>query len=186
VVTDVTEVDDFPEDLRIVRSFANSVDVASAEDDLESPERFGRWLVAHGFDHPHPTRAELHLAIALRDALRAELMAHHGADDRPDASRLDEWAARVPLRVSFTGGAPELVPAAGGVHAMLGRVLARWVLGEKDDSWHRLKLCRADDCQVTFYDRSKNQSKAWCSMGACGNRNKTRTYRDRQKATDRA
>jgi predicted RNA-binding Zn ribbon-like protein len=176
--------EDFPPELRIVRSFANSLDVESGQDDLDSPERFGRWLVAHGFDHPSPTAGDLQLAVGLRNALRRELMSHHG-EPEPEAARaeLDEYAAQVPLRVSFGTGSPELVPAGGGVDELLGRILSLWVLAGRDGTWSRIKICREDTCQVAFYDRSKNQSKTWCSMGVCGNRNKTRSYRDRRRAT---
>jgi len=42
------------------------------------------------------------------------------------------------------------------------------------------------DCQWAFYDRSKNRSGRWCSMRTCGNRTKTRAYRTRRRAGDRA
>jgi predicted RNA-binding Zn ribbon-like protein len=37
--------------------------------------------------------------------------------------------------------------------------------------------CTSDECLWAFYDRSRNRSRHWCSMGVCGNRAKTRTYR---------
>jgi predicted RNA-binding Zn ribbon-like protein len=46
--------------------------------------------------------------------------------------------------------------------------------------WGRLKLCAAPDCRWAFYGTSRNGSGRWCSMGACGNRHKTRAYRRRQ------
>jgi predicted RNA-binding Zn ribbon-like protein len=176
--------EDFPERLRIVQSFADSVDVESGQDDLDSPDRFGRWLVAHGFDHPAPAEEERVLALGIRDALREELMAHHGdGDGRTARARLDAYARMVPLRAAFGDGAATLVPAGGGAAAMLGTVLAAIVIAEHDGTWERVKICREETCQVAFYDRSKNQSKTWCSMGVCGNRNKTRSYRDRRRTT---
>jgi predicted RNA-binding Zn ribbon-like protein len=35
-----------------------------------------------------------------------------------------------------------------------------------------------------FYDRSRNRSRHWCSMGVCGNRAKTRTYRAKRASGD--
>jgi hypothetical protein len=64
---------------------------------------------------------------------------------------------------------------------MLGAVLGAMVLAEREGGWHRLKICREETCRRVFFDKSKNQSKTWCSMQACGNRSKTRTYRDRQR-----
>jgi predicted RNA-binding Zn ribbon-like protein len=51
-----------------------------------------------------------------------------------------------------------------------------------DQTWQRLKICRADDCQWAYFDASKNRSKTWCAMGSCGNREKTRNYRARRRA----
>jgi predicted RNA-binding Zn ribbon-like protein len=41
----------------------------------------------------------------------------------------------------------------------------------------RMKRCAADDCGVIFVDESKAGARRWCSMAACGNRNKVRQYR---------
>ena len=56
------------------------------------------------------------------------------------------------------------------------------VHAEHDGTWPRLKICSADTCRYVYYDRSKNGSRRWCSMDVCGNRNKTRAYRDRNRA----
>jgi predicted RNA-binding Zn ribbon-like protein len=174
---------DIPEQLHLVESFANSVDVDTAQDDLDSPARFGRWLAAHGFPGVEPGKEELALAVAVRAALRDELIAHHDHLASSEArARLDGFAERIPLRASFDGAGPAgLVPAGQGVTAMLGAVLAAIVLAEREGGWHRLKICREETCQRVFFDKSKNQSKTWCSMQVCGNRSKTRTYRDRQR-----
>jgi predicted RNA-binding Zn ribbon-like protein len=49
----------------------------------------------------------------------------------------------------------------------------------QDGTWERLKVCLADDCQVAFYDQSRNRSAVWCDMRGCGNRQKVRSYRER-------
>ena len=173
---------DIPEQLHLVESFANSVDLDIAQDDLDSPARFGRWLAAHGFPGVEPDDQELALAVGMRDALRDELIAHHDQIASGEArARLEGFAERIPLRASFGAGPATLVPAGQGVTAMLGAVLAAMVLAEREGGWHRLKICREETCQRVFFDKSKNQSKTWCSMQVCGNRSKTRTYRDRQR-----
>nr|WP_285228840.1 CGNR zinc finger domain-containing protein [Paenibacillus sp. ISL-20] len=48
--------------------------------------------------------------------------------------------------------------------------------------WGRLKVCTAEDCQWVFVDRSKPGTGKWCSMKACGNRAKNKTYRERSKS----
>ena len=43
----------------------------------------------------------------------------------------------------------------------------------------RLSACRDEHCRVAFYDKSRNRSRAWCSMEVCGNREKARSFRAR-------
>jgi predicted RNA-binding Zn ribbon-like protein len=178
----VSVAEEIPEQLHLVESFASSIDHDSEQDDLESPERFGRWLADHGFPGVRPTAEELAFAVGVRGALRDELMAHHDREVAADARRrLDECAGNIPLRASFGTGPATFVPAAEGMYAMLGQVLAEMVIAEREGRWHRLKLCREDTCQVVFFDYSKNRSKTWCSMQVCGNRSKTRSYRGRRR-----
>lgn len=169
-----------PQHVHLVQSFANSVDLSSEQDDLDSTQRFGRWLGDHGFPGITPSEAELSLSREVRAALREEMAAHHDGVTSPEArSTIDGYAARIPLRVSFGGGPATFVPAGSGVEAMLGAVLAEAAMAERDGTWRRLKLCGESTCAVVYYDHSKNQSKAWCTMAVCGNRNKTKTYRQR-------
>ena len=51
-----------------------------------------------------------------------------------------------------------------------------------DGTWPRLKACAAHNCEWAFYDTSKNRSRTWCNMAVCGNREKARAYRQRQRA----
>jgi len=175
----------FPQQLELVKSFGNSIDIDAQQDEFDSPARFGRWLAAHGFGlEREPAAAELEFAIGMREAIRAELQAHHDGGGDPDArARLDSYAGRLPLRAAFGDGPATVVAAGEGVEKMLGEVVAQMVLAERDGTWSRVKICREDTCQYVFFDQSKNQSKTWCSMGTCGNRNKTRSYRSRQRAS---
>lgn len=49
--------------------------------------------------------------------------------------------------------------------------------------WQRLRLCAAEDCRRAFYDASRNGRSRWCSMKTCGNRMKTRSYRQRTRGS---
>jgi predicted RNA-binding Zn ribbon-like protein len=170
-----------PEPLRLVESFLNSVDVESGADDLRSVESFRRWLGDHGRAAAGDADPEADLALAreLRDELRAETETHHHGGTR-DRSRLAELAGGVRLVARFEpDGTVRLVPPDGGVPGFLGEVLAAVALAAHDGSWRRLKICPAGDCRVVYYDLSRNSSRRWCSMEVCGNRNKTRAYRQR-------
>jgi predicted RNA-binding Zn ribbon-like protein len=84
-----------------------------------------------------------------------------------------------------------LVPADGTLH---------WVYAGEDDLnrpiWEiaraatrlltspllaRVHACAADDCRWWFLDDTKNGSRRWCDMKTCGNRDKVRRYRARQR-----
>ena len=126
---------------------------------------------------------DLVLAHALRNGLRAAMASHHDQTDLParEGSLFDAAAARLPLRVEVASGRPRLVPAADGVRAALGALLVAVEDSVADGSWTRLKLCRSAGCQWAFHDTTKNQSRQWCSMRVCGNRQKTKAYRQRQR-----
>jgi predicted RNA-binding Zn ribbon-like protein len=177
----MTEV---PTELALVESFANSLDVETGRNDLDSITGFRRWLRAHGLGRLAASVDEPALARArrFREALRTELLAHHEGEAAGDA------LARVSADVGLVGrfgpdGTISLGPAGEGVEVLLGELLAAIVLADAGGTWRRLKLCPADDCQIAFYDRSRNHSRRWCSMGVCGNRAKTRSFRARRSGT---
>jgi len=41
----------------------------------------------------------------------------------------------------------------------------------------KIRECAADNCGWLFMDRSRNQSRRWCDMKICGNREKVRRHR---------
>jgi predicted RNA-binding Zn ribbon-like protein len=75
------------------------------------------------------------------------------------------------------------VPVGEDLRQALGAILVAVEESAAEGTWSRLKLCRASTCQVAFHDTSKNQSRQWCSMQVCGNRQKTKAYRQRQHAS---
>lgn len=175
-----------PESAALIVDFVNTYDVESGHDDLDvraglvEPAALTDWLAAHRLRHSATTDAELDDARTLRESLRALLRANHdGGTTTRDG--LDELAARLPLRVRFDSGTPELIAAADGTAGGLAQVLAACVRSASDGTWSRLKVCGEQTCQWAFYDLTRNHSRAWCSMRVCGNRSKTRTYRERQR-----
>jgi predicted RNA-binding Zn ribbon-like protein len=133
---------------------------------------------------PRATAADLRRAIELREALRAQLLAHHEQPLPAEAAAtLDAAARRARLTVRFTGGdETTLEPEAGGVDGALGRLLAIVVKAIEEGTWQRLKVCPADTCQWAFYDASRNRSAVWCDMRVCGNRAKVRGFRERTRS----
>jgi predicted RNA-binding Zn ribbon-like protein len=167
--------------------FANTLDVdvdALCADSLVDPAGLTDWLRAHdllGSDQ-QADADDLAIARTFRSGLRTAMLRHTEGDHTSTVTDLDDAAGRLPLRVVFDGARPRLAPTDGGARGGVARLLVAVAEAESDDAWRRLKICVADDCQWAFYDTSKNRSRHWCSMGVCGNRQKTRTYRSRQRA----
>ncbi len=44
-----------------------------------------------------------------------------------------------------------------------------------------VKKCENPDCVLYFYDGTKNHSRRWCSMKACGNRTKVAAFYERKR-----
>jgi predicted RNA-binding Zn ribbon-like protein len=174
-----------PDELELVRAFVNTWDAEDDTEALDSPAELTAWLGEHGLldagarattgDHRH--------AIALREALRALLLANAGMEPEPAAAGvLDAAARRAQLGVGFDpDGRVHTAPRATGVDGALGRLLAIVAAAQEDGTWPRLKACMADDCQWAYYDRSRNRSAVWCDMQVCGNRQKVRSFRERHR-----
>ncbi|MGH2716895.1 MAG: CGNR zinc finger domain-containing protein, partial [Thermoleophilaceae bacterium] len=97
-------------------------------------------------------------------------------------ARLDRAVARAGVRMRFRAGAePALEPESAGVDGALGRLMAIVSGAVEQGGWVRLKACHRDPCFWAFYDRSKNRSGRWCKMEACGNIEKARAFRARQR-----
>jgi len=177
-----------PGRLELVRAFVNSVDLEERREELDGAAGLGAWLRSRDLlqGGRTPSRADVGRAVALREALRELLLAHHGDHEAaPGAvAVVDEAARRARLEVRFgaPGAAAELVPAAAGVDGALGRLLAVVAEAQRDGTWERLKACPWDTCRWAFYDRSKNRSGRWCTMEVCGNRAKAAAFRARARA----
>jgi CGNR zinc finger protein/putative stress-induced transcription regulator len=147
-------------DVELVVDFLNTVNHETHVDVLDDPEAWHRWLA----------RRELVEGTADVRAVRSALRASVGDVVAPAS-------VSVPVTVELpAGGTPGLAAAdvAGAVLVAASRLA---VLGR----WERVKICPADDCRWAFYDRSRNHSRTWCSMQACGNREKARAWRRRSE-----
>ena len=49
-----------------------------------------------------------------------------------------------------------------------------------------LRKCESDECVLYFYDRTKNHTRRWCSMAACGNRAKAAAFYQRRRKNQTA
>jgi len=171
-----------PGSLRAVQAFVNTVDREHGPDLLDDPAGLEQWLERHLL--PASVGAgDLDAARAVREALRALLLANNGEPHDPGAQAVLERAARrARLEPAFPPDGAALVPHATGVDGALGRILAAAFAAMLDGSWQRLKACPRDVCGWAFYDRSTNASATWCSMRVCGGRVKAGAYYRRRRA----
>ena len=175
-----------PAHAELLCAFANTLDVdvdADPPEALPDAAALTRWLRERDLVDGDESADDddLSLAITLRSGLRDAMTLHHERNHASPVPKLDAAAADLPLQVTFDGTRPRLAPALGGVRGGLAWLLVAIAEAQAEDAWRRLKLCAADDCLLAFYDASKNRSRHWCSMGECGNRQKTRAYRARQR-----
>ena len=182
-----------PEEIRLVNEFLNTVDLErfgehaqkpeEEREALRSPARLGSWLVTRGLLGKDETVGgqDLQLALELRDGLRAAAAANSGlARGRPAGLSFDE----LPLVVRLGGDSkPQLTSAEGGAKGALGSILADVAVAASRGTWARMKICAAEDCRWAYYDHSKSRTGRWCAMETCGNRHKTRRYRQKKRVS---
>jgi predicted RNA-binding Zn ribbon-like protein len=179
-------VTDLHSQLDLVRDFVNTFDLETGIDEISSPAELATWFSERGLvdDLVEPTRKEHADALAVREAIRELLLANNGvaADTEAASQTLEAAGHAAALGVRFEHGRPLLAPTGDGARAAIGRIVAAVAKLAPTEEWKRLKGCRDETCRVAFYDKSRNRSRAWCSMEVCGNREKARSFRARHTA----
>src|SRR5579871_1404666 len=182
-----------PDPLANLYDFANTLDLRHfmhhgvqhpQADELEDAAALGAWLARRrlGDAGKVPSRSAFEAALGLRRALR-DYLECEPADRRSKASvkgALDSAMARFPLHVT-TAGKEGLKLTASGNDDMAGlsAVVAELYDGAANGTLDRLKMCASGECKRVFFDRSKPGTRRWCLSSLCGNRHKTRSYRER-------
>lgn len=183
-------------DLRLVREFVNTRDIEAGTDALATLGDLSRWLRERDLIGAGDVEAaddaggadDLTVAVALREAIRELLEVNHDGATGPSvqaaAAALTDAAAALGLRVRFTAdGSWRLTPTGTGVPRALGQLIATITGAMSAGTWRRLKVCRNDRCRWAFFDSSRSGAGKWCSMAVCGNRNKARAWRARQRVS---
>ena len=185
--------------------FANTIHDSHAEDKREELHAIAdllQWAAEAGLlstaDHrrlaayyqrsPRAAAAALAKAISVRDLLVAIFASvANGRSASPQLlSALNSALAQVPglLRVhkGARGMEREWTSVADGLQKVLFTVLTSAAELLASDRSGRIRECGAADCTWLFVDESRNRSRRWCDMNACGNRMKARRYYQRAKA----
>ena len=170
-----------PHDLALIEAFVNTFDLETGEEELGSPEALTAWLSERGLADEPVGHDDLAGAVALREHLRALLLANNGGEldpSVPAALSAAAGRARLTLELDESGHAT-VTPQAQGIDRVAGRLLGIVARAQAEGSWDRLKACPWHTCHVAFYDHSRNRSRTWCDMAVCGNRAKAQAYRRR-------
>jgi predicted RNA-binding Zn ribbon-like protein len=182
-----------PRELALLYDFVNTLDerryvesgvAHSGGDEIETPRLLQEWMRERGLLHrgqlvdARDHRAALELRKTLRDFLRDP--AEHRPQAEEGGRQLTAASRKFPLMLAVSDkGEVELAPAPGS--SALGSVLAQMIGLAETGRLARLKTCASDECHWIFFDRSKPANRHWCSSARCGNRQKTRAYRARQR-----
>jgi predicted RNA-binding Zn ribbon-like protein len=184
-----------PDELAHLYDFANSLDLRHfthhgvahvPSDKLTSPRELEAWMSARGLLRPTDriTPAMRQTALALRSSVRAYLECEptERRSNKDVLRSLNRAIGHFPVVVEASDvGGIKLRPARDDALAGLATIVAQLHNGAASGALDRLKTCAAEECRRVFFDRSKPGSRRWCVSTLCGNRAKTRTYRERHQ-----
>jgi predicted RNA-binding Zn ribbon-like protein len=176
-----------PDQLALVESFLNTIDLETGVDGLGDLAAAQSWLAARRLASPGTEydEADRRRLVDVRAALRSLVAANGGAGvQRRAVTTLNEAARRVRLGVRLHPDDGYRLMAEGvGIDRPIGELLIGVTGSMAAGTWNRLKICANDACQQAFFDESRNRSGRWCSMAKCGNRMKGRAYRERHSGS---
>ncbi|MGH6641104.1 MAG: CGNR zinc finger domain-containing protein [Bradyrhizobium sp.] len=184
-----------PDELANLYDFANTLDVRHFThhgvphpqgDELTHARELAAWMSGRGLSSASAkiTPTMLATALELRTLVRDYLQCDPIERSRnKDAVRsLNRTLKLFPLAVAAGGdGGMVLRAAREDALAGLSPIVAELYDGSRNGTLDRLKMCASDECRRVFFDRSKPSTRRWCMSTLCGNRMKTRSYRERQR-----
>jgi CGNR zinc finger/Putative stress-induced transcription regulator len=182
-----------PPELALLYDFVNSLDRRCyvengvehvGRDEIGTSRLLDAWMRERGLLHrgKHVDAGDHRAALELRKTLRDFLLnaPEHRLQAKEAARQLTAASRKFPLTLAVSDkGAVGLTPVPGS--NALGRVLGQMIHLAETGQLPRLKTCASDECHWIFFDRSKPANRHWCSSSICGNRQKTRAYRERQR-----
>jgi predicted RNA-binding Zn ribbon-like protein len=184
-----------PGDIALLYDFVNSLDLRRyvergvahvASDELATTAQLEAWLGAKDLSDSGVRLGEDNhrSVLTLREALRSfiQLGPVDREVDAAAAERLSAVAIDFPLTLTvLEGGGVALRPLRLSPASGLGNVLAELQRLAATERLDRLKMCASEECRWVFFDRSKPANRRWCNSALCGNRQKTRAYRERRR-----
>jgi predicted RNA-binding Zn ribbon-like protein len=185
-----------PDELANLYDFANTLDLRHFThhgvphpqgDELKDASELGAWMSQRALlnSGAKVTAAMLETTLELRARVRDYLQCDptERSEDKDATRALNRVLKLFPLVVE-AGSDGSMVLKAARVDALAGlsSVVAEFYDGSRNGTLARLKMCASEECRRVFFDRSKPSTRRWCMSSLCGNRMKTRSYRERQRA----
>jgi hypothetical protein len=176
---------------------------------LADTEGLAVWLAGNGLAFPADDTVLRH-TLEARDALRAVVDTPPGPAGGPDgapdtggrhgtteggdgparagsrfateaAARVDAVLAHGRVRLTLTARGPGATPEFDDPSWGPAWLAARDYLELLDNAPDRIRRCAHEACVLHFFDTSRNGTRRWCSMAACGNRAKASRHYARTK-----
>jgi predicted RNA-binding Zn ribbon-like protein len=149
---------------------------------LLTGEDLARWILETGMVQTAPavSSGQLEAGRVLREAINR--LARPGLEPEPrDREEVNRWAARAPVAPQLTPEGELVWAAARPMEAMFAAIARDAVDLLTGPLAARIRECSAPDCALLFVDASRPGRRRWCSPEACGNRTRTKAYRQRRK-----
>lgn len=172
------------QEIDLLVDFVNTHDVEEDTDSIADPAQLAEWIAERTGEHLHALdAADVQRVHGLRESLRGLMLANNGGEGAGDLEPIREAAERSRFRLAFDPeGGLALAPARADLSGFEASLLLALEHLQCHDAWPRLKACTDETCHWAFYDSTRNRSRTWCSMDVCGNRQKTKRYRERKSA----
>ncbi|MGW4564475.1 CGNR zinc finger domain-containing protein [Streptomyces sp. NPDC004561] len=150
----------------------------ATRDLLADTDGLAVWLASNGLAETHPAGTEVlrHLHEA-REALRAAV----DGSSAEAAPLVDAVLAHGRIRARLTAGGPAEEPEFADPAWGPAWLAARDYLDLLTRAPERIRTCAGAGCVLHFFDTSRNGTRRWCSMAACGNRAKASRHYARSK-----
>lgn len=169
-----------PAPLALLQRFVNTHAYSGRPDQLGTAPTARVWFRQQEVSTSLTAR-DLPRLVATREAIREQLRGHGLRHPARAISRPLELALPRP---NFTWRQIDddtitLVGAGRGVERFLNDLAAAIVSASLTDAWRHLKICKNDECQVAFWDHTRNGAARYCSTAGCANRSRQRAFRER-------
>ncbi|MCB5910554.1 CGNR zinc finger domain-containing protein [Streptomyces pinistramenti] len=154
---------------------------------IGAPDHLTQWGIEAGLlpddgGAGEATERTVREACGLRESLYRAVRAKMdgGIPRRADIAEVNRWARCAPLPLALSAdGRSRAWADTETVTGMLASLARDAVELLTDVDAGRLRECAGETCMVVFLDQSRTNSRRWCSMDLCGNKEKKSSFKRR-------